>query len=98
MNRSSLLPMLVQNTTRQPYSIRRNRLADVAESTAGRTIQFPANWIDTEPQVVLAASAELGLEGIICKHLDSRYTPGLRSRDWIVAAQGFGEAAGSLPG
>ena len=33
--------------------------------------------------MVLAASAELGLEGIVCKHLDSRYTPGLRSRDWV---------------
>jgi bifunctional non-homologous end joining protein LigD len=36
-----------------------------------------------DPAVVLAASAELGLEGIVCKHLDSKYTPGLRSQDWI---------------
>jgi bifunctional non-homologous end joining protein LigD len=32
---------------------------------------------------VLAASAEMGLEGIVCKHLDSPYTPGKRSPDWI---------------
>src|SRR5215208_1787374 len=48
-----------------------------------RTVQFPAHWTGTDPAIVLAASAELGLEGIVCKHLDSRYTPGIRSRDWI---------------
>jgi bifunctional non-homologous end joining protein LigD len=36
-----------------------------------------------DPAVVLAASAEMGLEGIVCKHLDSPYLPGKRSRDWI---------------
>jgi bifunctional non-homologous end joining protein LigD len=38
---------------------------------------------DTDPAVVLEAVAEVNLEGIVCKHLDSPYTPGLRSRDWI---------------
>jgi class 3 adenylate cyclase len=43
----------------------------------------PGSWTDVDPRTVLAASAELGLEGIVCKHLDSTYTPGLRLRDWI---------------
>ncbi|MBT2491332.1 ATP-dependent DNA ligase [Streptomyces sp. ISL-96] len=31
----------------------------------------------------LRATKEGGLEGVVCKRLDSVYTPGLRSRDWI---------------
>lgn len=69
--------------TRQSYADRRARLAELAADRTCRTVQFPANWVDTDPQVVLAATAEVGLEGIVCKHLDSRYTLGLRSRDWI---------------
>jgi len=72
-----------RDITRQPYAIRRDHLTDIAAANSRRTVQFPANWTDTDPAVVLAASAELGLEGIVCKHLDSRYTPGVRSRDWV---------------
>ncbi len=39
--------------------------------------------MDVDPSVVLAASVEMGLEGIVCKHLDSPYTPGKRSPDSI---------------
>ncbi|MCB5910719.1 non-homologous end-joining DNA ligase [Streptomyces pinistramenti] len=31
----------------------------------------------------LAATKERGLEGVVCKRLDSVYTPGIRSRSWI---------------
>jgi bifunctional non-homologous end joining protein LigD len=72
-----------QDITRQPYRTRRDRLTEIATESACRAVQFPRNWTDTDPDVVLAASAELGLEGIVCKRLDSRYTPGLRSRNWI---------------
>jgi bifunctional non-homologous end joining protein LigD len=72
-----------RDITRQPYGTRRTRLTDLAAGSSGQTVRFPPNWADTEPSVVLAVLAELGLEGIVCKHLDSRYTPGLRSRDWI---------------
>ena len=72
-----------RDITRQPYAVRRERLSEIAAESACRAIKFPANWTDTDPQLVLAASAELGLEGIVCKHLESQYTPGLRSRDWI---------------
>jgi bifunctional non-homologous end joining protein LigD len=47
------------------------------------TSQRRRSWAGIDPQAVLAASADLQLEGIICKHLASPYTPGLRSRDWI---------------
>ncbi|RDH80174.1 hypothetical protein DVS77_04125 [Mycolicibacterium moriokaense] len=53
------------------------------EGNDSSVVRLPTNWTDTDPRVVLAASAELGLEGIVCKHLDSRYSPGSWSRDWI---------------
>ena len=37
----------------------------------------------TDPSVVLEAVAEVNLEGIVCKQLDSPYKPGIRSPDWI---------------
>ena len=73
-----------RNVTRLPYAQRRKRLADIASSSSfGPVIQCPTSWTDTDPAIVLAATEGLGLEGIVCKHLDSIYTPGLRSRDWI---------------
>ena len=69
--------------TNRPYSFRRQRLMDIASSSSGRVIRFPASWTDVDPATVLAATAELRLEGIVCKRLDSDYTPGLRSRHWI---------------
>jgi bifunctional non-homologous end joining protein LigD len=69
--------------TRRPYAERRAALTRIADKASGLIIQFPCNWTDVHPSVVLAASAELGLEGIVCKHLESTYTPGVRSRDWI---------------
>ena len=72
-----------EDITYKPYEARRRRLMDTASNSSGNIVQFPGSWTDTDPATVLAASAELGLEGIVCKHLDSPYTPGLRSRDWI---------------
>jgi len=72
-----------RDITRLTYADRRARLSELAADCTCRTVQFPMNWTDTDPQVVLDASAELGLESIVCKHLHSQYTPGLRSRDWI---------------
>jgi bifunctional non-homologous end joining protein LigD len=73
----------------------------IASSSSGRVVQFPASWSDVDPAAVLAATAELGLEGIVCKHLDSAYTPGLRSRDWIKTphrTRGDFVVGGWLPG
>jgi bifunctional non-homologous end joining protein LigD len=72
-----------KDITRKPYAFRRERLMDIASSSRARIVQFPGSWTDVDPIAVLAATAELGLEGIVCKRLDSSYTPGLRSRHWI---------------
>jgi bifunctional non-homologous end joining protein LigD len=72
-----------KDITRTPYASRRELLMDIASGSMSRVVQFPGSWTDVDPTTVLAASAELGLEGIVCKHLDSAYTPGLRSRHWI---------------
>jgi bifunctional non-homologous end joining protein LigD len=56
---------------------------DIATSSRSSVVQFPGSWTGVDPRTVVVATAELGLEDIVCKHLDSTYTPGLRSRDWI---------------
>jgi bifunctional non-homologous end joining protein LigD len=38
---------------------------------------------DGEASEVLAACADLGLEGLVAKRAESRYRPGQRSRDWL---------------
>lgn len=72
-----------KDVTGHPYHRRRAQLSHVLKGNESPRIRLPAHWTDTDPRLVLTASAELGLEGIVCKHLDSRYSPGLRSRDWI---------------
>jgi bifunctional non-homologous end joining protein LigD len=67
----------------RPYAERRDVLADVAVAAQGSVIQFPAHWIATDPSTVLAASAEIGLKGIVSKRLDSPYLPGVRAKNWI---------------
>lgn len=66
--------------TPEPYKARRERLHELV---AGPVIQVPGSWSGIDPAVLLESTLELGLEGIVCKHLDSTYTPGQRSRDWI---------------
>ncbi|MGH3645151.1 MAG: non-homologous end-joining DNA ligase [Mycobacterium sp.] len=72
-----------QDVTNHPYAERREILADVAAAAQSSVIQFPHHWVATDPSMVLAASAETGLEGIVTKRLDSLYLPGVRSKDWI---------------
>ena len=72
-----------QDITGRPYIDRRETLNAVAEGSDNRTVQFPCNWRQTDPALVLEAVAELNLEGIVCKHLNSPYTPGVRSPDWV---------------
>lgn len=72
-----------QDITGRPYNDRRKTLAAVAAYSESRTVQFPRSWSDTDPALVLEAVAELNLEGIVCKQLDSPYRPGMRSPHWI---------------
>ena len=62
-----------------PYSERRARLA--ALELDGERWYTPEFHVG-EGSTLLAATREQGLEGVIAKRLDSRYTPGRRSDSW----------------
>ncbi|MBX6372544.1 MAG: non-homologous end-joining DNA ligase [Acidothermus sp.] len=64
---------------RQPYTARRRRL-EALEPDDDHVAIPPA--FHGHPADGMAASAELGLEGVVCKRLDSIYTPGRRSPAW----------------
>ncbi|MET8247589.1 ATP-dependent DNA ligase [Streptomyces sp. NPDC005202] len=63
-----------------PYVRRRERLE--ALGLEGPYWSTPAALVGHGAQA-LAATREHGLEGLVCKRLDSVYEPGLRSRAWI---------------
>ncbi len=72
LGRDSLLP--------QPYAARRARLEELG--LTGTFWSTPAA-ITGHGRQALAATLEHGLEGLVCKRLDSVYEPGVRSRAWI---------------
>jgi bifunctional non-homologous end joining protein LigD len=63
-----------------PYRERRERLE--ALRLEGPHWRVPAYHVG-DGAALLAASREQGLEGIVAKRLESLYTPGKRSRDWL---------------
>ncbi|MDT8900466.1 non-homologous end-joining DNA ligase [Anaeroselena agilis] len=63
-----------------PYSERRHILEELSPS--GRAWQTPAHKVGEGPEL-LAASREVGLEGILAKRLDSKYETGKRSGAWL---------------
>ncbi|EGX56836.1 ATP-dependent DNA ligase [Streptomyces zinciresistens K42] len=65
---------------RLPYSRRRGRLEELG--LAGPYWSTPAALVG-HGAAALAATREHGLEGLVCKRLDSPYEPGVRSRAWI---------------
>jgi bifunctional non-homologous end joining protein LigD len=69
-----------QLTTELGYRERREALA--ALQLKGDAWQTPA-YREGDGHELLAATAEHGLEGILAKRLDSRYHPGVRSREWL---------------
>ena len=84
-----------------PYTERRARL----ESLSG----FPVtpSFVADSPDAVIEESRREGLEGVVAKRLDSPYSPGRRSPDWIkapfirtqeVVILGFKEGAGRRAG
>jgi bifunctional non-homologous end joining protein LigD len=70
-----------QDLTSRPYAQRRALLEDLALS--GGPIVVPPVWQDLPGAVLLAAAAELDLEGAVFKRSDSTYHAGRRSRSWI---------------
>ncbi|WP_184599047.1 non-homologous end-joining DNA ligase [Streptomyces violarus] len=65
---------------RLPYARRRSALEDLG--LAGPSWSTPAALIGHGAEA-LAATRAHGLEGLVCKRLDSVYEPGTRSRAWI---------------
>lgn len=87
---SSLLPL--------PYVRRRGRLEELG--LAGPYWSTPAAVVGHGAEA-LAATREHGLEGLVCKRLDSVYEPGVRSRAWIKIRNMHGVdviVGGWLPG
>lgn len=65
--------------TAQPLEARRTRLESVRVD--GPHWQVPPTYDDGP--MLLAATEQQGLEGIVSKRLSSTYHPGRRSRDWL---------------
>ena len=73
-----LLRVSGHETLNQPLRVRRALLEATGFDSA--TVQVPAVFDDG--QLLLDATAEQGLEGIVSKRLSSAYRPGARSPDW----------------
>jgi bifunctional non-homologous end joining protein LigD len=66
-----------------PYERRRDLLAGLA-LTHPRLV-VPDHQVDVEPSRLMSIANTFGLEGIVCKRLESRYRPG-RSTAWTKHA------------
>jgi bifunctional non-homologous end joining protein LigD len=69
-----------ENLTSQPYRRRRELLEGL--ELAGESWQTPA-YSTGRAEELLAASGEQGLEGLMMKRLDSAYSPGKRTGEWL---------------
>jgi bifunctional non-homologous end joining protein LigD len=81
-----------------PYTRRRGRLEELG--LTGPYWSTPAALVGHGEQA-LRATREHGLEGLVCKRLDSVYEPGVRSRAWIKIRNMHSEdvvVGGWLPG
>lgn len=74
------VPYLERPLLRLPYTQRRARLTDLG--LAGPYWSTPGA-VTGHGAEALRATREHGLEGLVCKRLDSVYEPGVRSRAWI---------------
>jgi bifunctional non-homologous end joining protein LigD len=68
------------STRELPYERRRELLLQLA--LAGAAWSTPRHFVGASDRV-LAATAELGLEGVVAKRLDSPYLPGMRNGAWV---------------
>ncbi|WP_225829160.1 ATP-dependent DNA ligase [Streptomyces naphthomycinicus] len=74
------VPYLTEPLVRQTWVRRRARLEELG--LAGPYWSTPAA-VTGHGAEALRATREHGLEGLVCKRLDSVYEPGVRSRAWI---------------
>ncbi len=75
-----LLYLEGKNLMAEPYGRRRELLEGLELS--GHSWQTPA-YSTGHAKELLAASSEQGLEGIVLKRLDSAYSPGKRTGEWL---------------
>jgi bifunctional non-homologous end joining protein LigD len=76
-----LLHLGSQSTLGLPYTRRRKMLGDL--DLDDEVVKTPPFWTDDAGTDLMRSAAELGLEGVVAKRLDSAYQPGARSRWWI---------------
>jgi bifunctional non-homologous end joining protein LigD len=69
-----------ESLMRKEYLDRREVLEQTVD--ANDTIQVPPAF-EGDLAAALASSAKLGLEGVMAKKRDGRYSPGVRSRTWL---------------
>ena len=69
-----------ESLMRREYLERREVLETTVDTDD--TIQVPPAF-DGDLAAALASSAKLGLEGVMAKKRDGRYSPGVRSRTWL---------------
>ncbi len=74
-----LLRLRGRDLSAQPLSVRRNELRGLALSDENCAV--PEGYDDGA--MLMQATREQGLEGVVSKHLDSRYVFGHRSRGWL---------------
>lgn len=71
-----------QSCVELPYRQRRELLDVLVDEDVDAPISVPPAF-DGDADAALAASRELGLEGVMAKRLGSTYRPGVRSDDWL---------------
>jgi bifunctional non-homologous end joining protein LigD len=64
----------------EPLRGRRRRLEQLLDRRS-RTVRLSESFDDGE--ALIDAAGEQGLEGVIAKHLDSKYAQGRRTREWL---------------
>jgi bifunctional non-homologous end joining protein LigD len=75
-----LLVLGDENLCARPYSERRAMLERL-ELVGARWCTIPG--LVGAPRAMLDACAELDVEGVVAKRVDSPYRPGVRSGDWL---------------
>nr|WP_236647030.1 non-homologous end-joining DNA ligase [Micromonospora acroterricola] len=76
-----LLHLDGRDLTPLPYTERRTALEQLELS--GDSVDTPPSWTGDAGRDLATAAADLGLEGVVAKQLDSPYEPGRRSPAWV---------------
>lgn len=65
----------------RPLLERKRRLADVLKNAPSAIVE--STWVVGRGRAMFGQAARQRLEGIVAKHLSSRYLPGERTRNWL---------------